>query len=526
MLYDYSRLGRSFTLREIRESLELEVDIKEIKRAVTSSRLFVSFDRTISDDSYFISKKTLFKWFVNLNLKLAEAEQAKLTSRQLGLLLSNLRTDGRWEEPPPPVVHFGQNFHLVSPSWTKGYYVFPIARFFSSIPSNRYQIVENLLTEVENDGLPKRFFKIHSHNPLDTIIKEFPQRTAEIIYLREGFTSGKRMTFEQVGAKYGVTRERIRQIEKGFWRKIRHPVYRRPIVEYFINFINDLVKRLLTNSTSVSLPDRSALWRIADKYFGIPIYEVVNNGFPIIGISQDDLSSILSPSKLFQLYKEGVEIFKPEGFGQYLEEENNFVFSESEMRFLCYEIKTVFQKSLTKSKRVYLTLRSIGKPAHYSTVAKEYNRLFTNTQSSEHNIHAILTGKQNGIVWIGVKGTFALKEWGYSRPKQSLFTTTAEIVKNIYLRDKRPATFTTVSLAMGKYRKIVNPNSLLFAMNFNPEIEHLQNNTYIPKNKRADRINNNSSDELDKTFRNFEQSIGMKDRSEISLRPDETIMER
>lgn len=507
MLYDYFHLKRSFTLREILESIRLEVDVKEVKRAIISSRLFVSLDKIVSVDSYFISKKTLFKWFVNLSLKLAEAGQAKLTSRQLGLLLTNLRTDGRWEEPPPPVVHFGQNFHFVSPSWTKGYYVFPIARFFSSIPSNRYQIVENLLTEVENNGLPKRFFKIHSHNPLDTVIKKFPQRTAEIIYLREGFISGKRMTFEQVGAKYGVTRERIRQIEKGFWRKIRHPVYGRPIVEYFINFINDLVKRLLTNSTSVSLPNRSALWRIADKYFGIPIYEVVNNGFPIIGISQDDLSSILSPGKLFQLYKEGVEIFKPEGLGQYLEEENNFVFSESEMRFLCYEIKTVFQKSLTKSKRVYLALRSIGKPAHYSTVTKEYNRLFPNAQSSEHNIHAILTREQNGIVWIGVRGTFALKKWGYCRPKQSLFTTTAEIVKNIYLRDKRQVTFSAVSLEMGKYRKIVNPNSLLFAVNFNPEIEHLQNNTYIPKIKRADNINNDSSDKLDRVFRSFEQNV-------------------
>lgn len=51
----------------------------------------------------------------------------------------------------------------------------------------------------------------------------FSPREASIIRLRYGFHGGEPMTLEQVGAKYGLTRERIRQIEVGVMQKLRHP---------------------------------------------------------------------------------------------------------------------------------------------------------------------------------------------------------------------------------------------------------------------------------------------------------------
>lgn len=48
-------------------------------------------------------------------------------------------------------------------------------------------------------------------------------READIIRLRTGFDDGHSLTLEDVGAIYGVTRERIRQIETKALRKLRHP---------------------------------------------------------------------------------------------------------------------------------------------------------------------------------------------------------------------------------------------------------------------------------------------------------------
>ncbi len=46
---------------------------------------------------------------------------------------------------------------------------------------------------------------------------------ARVLQLRFGLKDGKSHTLEQVGKKFGVPRERIRQIETKARRKLRHP---------------------------------------------------------------------------------------------------------------------------------------------------------------------------------------------------------------------------------------------------------------------------------------------------------------
>ena len=48
-------------------------------------------------------------------------------------------------------------------------------------------------------------------------------REARVLELRFGLEDGKSRTLEEVGRDFGVTRERIRQIEAKALRKLRHP---------------------------------------------------------------------------------------------------------------------------------------------------------------------------------------------------------------------------------------------------------------------------------------------------------------
>ena len=58
---------------------------------------------------------------------------------------------------------------------------------------------------------------------LERVLCELAEREQRIIQLRFGLTDGHPRTLEEVGREFGVTRERIRQIESKTLAKLRHP---------------------------------------------------------------------------------------------------------------------------------------------------------------------------------------------------------------------------------------------------------------------------------------------------------------
>lgn len=58
---------------------------------------------------------------------------------------------------------------------------------------------------------------------IDAMLKGLSPREREVIILRFGLETGRPMTLEEVGRRFKVTRERIRQIETAALRKLRNP---------------------------------------------------------------------------------------------------------------------------------------------------------------------------------------------------------------------------------------------------------------------------------------------------------------
>ncbi|RJR25741.1 RNA polymerase sigma factor RpoD [Candidatus Microgenomates bacterium] len=96
----------------------------------------------------------------------------------------------------------------------------------------------------EEDSLLGDFIADTAPSPYDTaskqllkdnikeVLETLTPREAKVLVYRFGLEGGKPMTLEEVGKKFGVTRERIRQIEAKALRKLKHPSRRKKLQDY------------------------------------------------------------------------------------------------------------------------------------------------------------------------------------------------------------------------------------------------------------------------------------------------------
>jgi RNA polymerase primary sigma factor len=89
-------------------------------------------------------------------------------------------------------------------------------------------LVEDTWAVVAFDALDVTFLQAELRNVLATL----SEREAGVIRLRFGLSDGRPHTLDEIGRVYGVTRERIRQIEAKTMTKLRHPARSQPLRGY------------------------------------------------------------------------------------------------------------------------------------------------------------------------------------------------------------------------------------------------------------------------------------------------------
>ena len=78
------------------------------------------------------------------------------------------------------------------------------------------------------DATSKRLLKEN----VSEVLASLSDRESAVLRMRFGLGGGRSMTLEEVGQKFGVTRERIRQIEAKALRKLKHPSKRKMLQDY------------------------------------------------------------------------------------------------------------------------------------------------------------------------------------------------------------------------------------------------------------------------------------------------------
>jgi len=91
-----------------------------------------------------------------------------------------------------------------------------------------YDFIEDRMSMTPPEAASRQLLK----EQIDQVLSTLNPRECRILQLRYGLTDGRPRTLEEVGVEFGVTRERIRQIEAKALRKLRHPSRSRSLRDY------------------------------------------------------------------------------------------------------------------------------------------------------------------------------------------------------------------------------------------------------------------------------------------------------
>ena len=497
LLDTFATWNRCFTIRDVSEWSGEVSDLGQLRQSFRADSRFILLSQTGQRTECFLPERTLFRWWANFNLRLVQIKQSRLLERQLTYALTSLRTDGKWDSPPVGLLSFGQRFGFVAPAWTSGFCVFPMVRLLQSL--SPYALAK-AFASIENGN---EILQRPISDSVETILSQFSERIGNIVRVREGLPPHKKLTLEQLGQRNGCTRERVRQLESRFWKKIRHGT-----IEQHSFLIASLLARLMKKPDTLALnideEDTPFLLFIL-KCLDIPYARINELGYVILGISDVTLPG-------------------PNQFSTIIDQVDSEIAAEQlesrELDFLPQHIlgrigratANYRLRQLNKAEKVYLALRNIGNPAHYSEVTETYNWLFPNDSMPERNVHAILSRcaepnlEQHGIVWIGVRGTYALKENGFERPTMGLFETVASVVEEKYQETGRPVAYATISAELGKYRQIIKQTSLTIAIGCNPRVQQVARDYFMPRVLDEQEQQEVSTYELDRVLRGFREA--------------------
>ena len=484
-----------FIFEDLLNYAKPDLDSELLKHALLNDSRFILLNKENSYKKYFIPKRRLFQWFCQLNLRLAKVKQFRLSKHQLAILTSSLRIRERWDTPPIEVIQFGEQFGFIGTTCTENQYIFPLAYILSFMSYRLSEAtVKYIIKEIPSDIIDANF----SFRPLaQKLIQEkfscFTYRECYVVKAREGLLTGKKMTLNSIGLRFGITRERVRQIESKFWHKLRH-VFHTP------TFSRALIYNIMSRQGSLTITSNSSealIINFLSKCSGVPYVKLPRINLAILGTLPEDI--ILPKSK--RLILDDIDLTS---MISRWEKECRPCLIKRDLQLLAENIVQFRIRHLDKIQKVYLALRTTGKPAHSAEITKVYNSLFPDHPSTEHNIHAVLSHEKYGVVWVGIRSTFALKEWGYEHPSATLFDTVTKIVEEKYKETTRPVSFEIIVAEMGKYRQLVRSSSLTIASHCNPNLRRIGKNSFIPKKPNEEETQEEiKAEELDRILREF-----------------------
>jgi len=466
--------------------------------ALAGDDRFIHIDPGHGDDAYLISKVSVVRWWLRLILRLARAAKDEITTRDLALSLSGLCVTGRWRELPDAVMSFGMGRGLWTRGWSENQVVLPLARLLSFTPEATRKrvlfVLERIVGEAPENALDT--YRLPNIGAVDSainrVLSQLPKRQERIVKAREGL-SGPTRTLESIGKGLGLTRERVRQLEKEAWLRISHPARLPVFVCALAQFVLDRGGSLLVDTTVVD----ERIVGFVCKAARIPYYSV--GQFLILTGENQELAEL-------EEMRDFPDDLDWRRLADRLAATGQFGYWGVDVEHVCKVLIERWRRDLSKTQKVYLVLKEIGQPAHYSAIAEQYARMFPEEEHNERAVHAALALERYGVVWIGTKGVYGLREWGYERPTIGLFETVERIVQERYASTSKAVPMSVIMAEIGKYRRLVNETSVMIAARLNARLIQTAPDLFIPKGDHDEDRLELRAEEIDRVLQAFESA--------------------
>lgn len=287
---------------------------------------------------------------------------------------------------------------------------------------------------------------------LKQIVGDFQARSQEIIFTRYGVFNSHALTLEEIGKKYSITRERVRQVIREVLKKVREknndPLFVKvqdAIVLAIAENGGIMEKKQLLKALGKGNASEEAavcfFLECTDAFVGIEIKDELLYSFmlPDFDIERwrkvkDAALSILvkekkplSVEEMFEMLKSDEKLDK-ETLKSYLEvseeiRQNNF------KKWGIAKWKEISPKG-TREKS-YLVLKEAGEPLHFRDIAKKIDQYQLNKKKTHpQTVHNELI-KDKNFVLVG-RGIYALVEWGYKKG------TVKDVIEEILKKSSKP----------------------------------------------------------------------------------------
>ncbi len=421
MLDSFARKPSSFGVREVAECWGAGSNLDSIHDKLVQDRRFLRVYGQQVERAYFIADASLFHWMAQLNLRLARDSVAILSRQEFVNELTDLSDQAAWTSPPQAVLNFGSNYGLVGTANTDDQYTFPLAWTLSRLSPTILREVAEALRDLEDLDTRSWWLNRSIDAAVEDGLANFPENEVTVIRGREDLSGEGRLVLQELGRRLNLTRERERQLEAQFWRKLLGPsqykkrasrmrwkITSAELRRAFVNaFLSDWMRghgSLLAVDTSIE----AKLRLFCAKCIGLPIATVPQTHGKVIGALPCDLTALESTNWDTKCYWDKDSIVSSLA--------RSLPLVTSDLHIMAADARSVWLRHASKEQKVSLVLRAIGRPAHHSEVATSYRSMFPEDQTKDRTIHVILTRRRHGVIWSGSRGIYALNEWQQNGP--------------------------------------------------------------------------------------------------------------